>query len=529
MAHKETMKAPLFTLLLAVAVLLTAPVVRSAEPDRPNILFAISDDQSFPHASAYGCEFVHTPAFDRIAGKGVLFMNAFAPSPGCSPSRAAMLTGRFPWMIENAGTHASEFPAKYVTYPDLLEQGGYFVGYTGKGWGPGNWKESGRTRNPAGPEFSKLKLPKGTTPEGISSNDYSGNFKAFLEQRPAGKPFFFWYGATEPHRSYKKGIGLEQGKKLEDVTVPEFLPDTLEVRSDLLDYAVEIEWFDSHLGRMLDLLEANGELDNTLVVITSDNGMPFPRAKANCYEYGIHLPLAVSWPAKVPGGRVVKDVVSLAEFCPTFLEVAGVEHPGGDYPLATASLLPVLESEKDGQVDPARLYTYSSRERHSSSRWNNLAYPQRALRTEQYLFIRNFKPERWPAGAPQKMGEGNYPKDVTQLGPMHGGYHDIDACPTLDFLVENRDDEKIGRYLGMAVAKRPAVEMYDIKNDPACLANLASDPEHAGVREALERQLNLYLEETNDARVTAPDGGDIWETYMRYSKIRTFPKPDWAE
>jgi N-sulfoglucosamine sulfohydrolase len=108
----------------------------ATEQKRPNILFAISDDQSFPHASIYGDKVANTPAFDRVAREGVLFMNAFAASPGCSPSRATLLTGRNCWQIEDAGTHASEFPAKYVVYPDILEEAGYFVGYTGKGWGP---------------------------------------------------------------------------------------------------------------------------------------------------------------------------------------------------------------------------------------------------------------------------------------------------------------------------------------------------------------------------------------------------------
>src|SRR5690554_2681597 len=127
----------------------------------PNILFAISDDQSYPHASAYGSQWVQTPAFDRVAEEGVLFLNAFSASPGCSPSRAALLTGRNAWQIEDAGTHASEFPSKFVVYPDLLENAGYFVGYTQKGWGPGNWKISGRTRNPAGELYNKHKLQPG--------------------------------------------------------------------------------------------------------------------------------------------------------------------------------------------------------------------------------------------------------------------------------------------------------------------------------------------------------------------------------
>lgn len=494
---------------------------------RPNILFVISDDQSHQHTSAAGPTFVNTPAFDRVAKSGILFTNAVAPSPGCSPSRAAMLTGRYPWMIEEAGTHASGFPKKFVTYPDILEAAGYHIGTTGKAWGPGNYKISGRDRNPAGPSYGKRKIPKGTVPSGISSTDYAANFADFLEARPDDEtPFYFWFGGVEPHRAFEKGSGIRLGKDPAEVIVPEFLPDTPEIRSDLLDYAVEIEHFDKHLGLMLDRLEEMGELENTIVVVTSDNGMAFPRAKANCFEYGINMPLAVAWPAKIPGDRIVDDVVSLIDFYPTFLEAAGTAPDSSAPAIEGTSLMPLLTSEKDGQVDPARTFAWSSRERHSSSRWNNHTYPQRALRTDQYLYIRNFKPERWPAGAPQKMGDGNYPDDVSSPGPMHGGYHDIDACPSMDFLIENRDDSEIGPFFHLSVDKRPAEELYDIVEDPACLNNLAESSEQIA---KFRQQMDAYLRTTGDPRVVAEDGGEIWETYKRYSRIRTFPKPDWAE
>ncbi len=490
---------------------------------RPNILFAISDDQSFPHASAYGAEWVKTPAFDQIADSGVLFTNAFAASPGCSPSRAAILTGRYPWMIEGAGTHASDFPTKFVAFPDLLEKAGYFIGATGKTWGPGNWKISGRERNPAGPSFDKQKLKD--NPEGISNKNYAANFADFLDERPDDSPFFFWYGATEPHRDFKRGIGLEHGKALADAEVPAFLPDTEEIRGDLLDYAFEIEWFDAHLGRMLKQLEAAGELGNTLVIVTSDNGMAFPRAKANVYEYGIHMPLAISWPKGFSGGRTAGQVVNLIDICPTILEVAGVGVPELKHPIVARSLMPLLSD--DGDATDWKNVTFSGRERHSSARWNNNTYPQRAIRTERYLLIQNFRPERWPAGAPQKMGDGNYPKDVAEPGPMHGGYHDIDACPSLDFLIENRDDAEIGKFFYLAVDRRPRYELFDIQKDPACLNDVAEVDKD--LRDQLVAELTEQLHTNRDPRVIDEDGGEVWESYKRFSKVRTFPKPDWAE
>lgn len=488
---------------------------------QPNILFVISDDQSYPFASAYGYKAIHTPAFDRIAYEGVLFTNAFAASPGCSPSRAALLTGRNCWQIEQAGTHASAFPLKYVTYPDILEEAGYFVGYTGKGWSPGDWEISGRERNPAGPAFDSI---KNESPEYISDTDYAANFEDFLSKRDKGDPFCFWSGVREPHRAYSKGIGLKHGKKIEDVQVPSFLPDTPEVRSDILDHCFEIEWFDRHLGRMIRMLEEAGELDNTIIIVTSDNGMPFPRAKGNVYEYGTHVPLAIRWGARVQGGRTVDDLVSLIDLAPTILEAAGVNYPGGEYPMEGRSMMNILLSEKNGTIDTLRTGVYTSRERHSSSRWNNLGYPQRALRTENYLYIRNFEPDRWPAGAPQKFDQDKISElcNYFELGPMHGGYHDIDASPTLDFMIENRENEEIARFFHLAVDKRPAEELYDISKDPGCLNNMAGDPGMAATKEKLVAQFEAYLRETNDPRILGK--GDIFETYKRYSgKMREFP------
>ena len=515
------------TLLLAASLLLGTSAHAAKDP-RPNILFAISDDQSWVHASAYGYEAISTPAFDRVAREGVLFTQAFSPTPGCSPTRAAFLTGRHSWMIEHAGTHASSFPRKYAVWPDTLEKSGYVIGATGKLWGPGNWEISGWERNPAGPAWSSQEL---TPPApGIRRTDYAANFAQFLEKRPKDRPFAFWYGASEPHRPFAPGIGAKSGKKLEDVEVPPFLPDTPEVRSDVLDYLYEIEWFDRHLGRMLDSLAKAGELDNTVVIVTSDNGMAFPRAKANVYEYGVHMPLAIMWPARMPGGRVVDDLIGFVDVTATILDVAGVAHPSREYPLAGRSFEDILLSDRQGIVDRSRDAVYVARERHSSSRFNSLSYPQRGLRTHEHLYIRNFTPERWPAGAPRKYGTGSYADEADVLarglGPMHGGYHDIDGCPTLTYLVEHHDDPAVARFLHLAVDKRPAEELYDIRRDPGCLKNLAADPDHAAVAARLRERLMGYLKETADPRVTG--NGDVWETYPRYSPLRWFPTPPWA-
>lgn len=516
MKHHSSVAVVLFARVTALVLFCFGPATLNAAPaarkPRPNILIAISDDQSFAHTSAAGCRAVRTPAFDTVAREGVFFRNGFAASPGCSPSRAAFLTGRHTWQLEEAGTHASSFPRKYVCFPDLLEADGYLVGYTGKGWGPGNFRISGRPRNPAGTEYQKCKL-KPPHP-GIGNNDYAENFRDFLADRKGGQPFCFWYGATEPHRDYEKGAGLKSGKRLDDAEVPPFLPDTPDVRSDILDYCDEIEWFDLHLARMLKQLKEAGELDNTMIIVTGDNGMPFPRAKANCYEYGIHVPLAIRWGAGAPGGRSVDDLVGFVDLTATILDVAGVKAPA-DYPISGQSIVSILGSNAQGQVDPARRVAWAARERHSSSRYNNGCYPQRALRTARFLYIRNLEPDRWPAGDPREI------KADGLLGPVNGAYYDIDLGPTRDLLLQHADDPVLGRFFNLAVAKRPVEELFDIVADPGCLRNLAAEPEFAQTKRELSRQMDEYLWKTGDPRSLG--NGSIWESYPRYSGIRKFP------
>jgi len=466
----------------------------------PNILFAISDDQSWPHTGINGCKTVNTPAFDRVAKNGILFNNAICAAPQCSPNRAALLTGRHVWQLEEAGTHASNFPKKFNVFPDLLENAGYEVAYTGKPWGPGNWEISGRKRNPAGESFNKIKYAEKPV-EGIGDLDYSANFEDFMEKRNTHKPFCFWYGSSEPHRRFKKGIGLEAGKSPAEVEVPSFLPDTDIVREDILDYCTEIEWFDKHLGTMLDVLEQAGELENTLVVVTSDNGMAFPRAKANLYEYGTHVPLAIQWPAKVKSGRVVKDLISFTDYAPTFLEAASQRIPAD---MSGSSFLNILLSTDDGIINPAKKYIQSGRERHTHARPENFGYPIRSLRSQEYLYLMNLKPERWPAGDP--MGEG--------------GYFDVDASPSKQLLLDGRNDPGTKKYFNAAFAIRPPEELFKISEDPDCMNNLAESPQYSEIKNKMKKELVKRLKSQQDPRFSGKE--DIFESYPRYSHMRDF-------
>jgi len=470
---------------------------------RPNILFCLSDDQTFLHAGAYGCRFVNTPAFDRVAREGVRFTHAFVSAPSCGPSRASVLTGLPFYRLREAAMNHTVWSAGLQTYPDLLAAAGYHVGFTGKGWGPGNWKAAGLKHNPVGVDYNGRKAQDAKV---AGANDYLANFEDFLAARPAGAPFCFWYGGQDPHRPYQTGLGRRVGKKLEDAQVPPFLPDAPEVRGDLLDYAAGVERFDDYLGRLLHKLEDIGELDNTLVVVTSDNGMPFPRAKATLYDYGTRMPLAVRWGRQVKAGRLVDDFVSFTDLAPTFLEAAGLDGPPD---LPGRSLLPVLRSGKSGQVDAARDAVVMGLERHlPGSRKDGSTYPIRALRTGEHLYVRNYAPDREPLG---EAGGPVWPADDPT-----GGWGDCDGSPTKTYLWSHR--AQYPELFNLAFGRRPAEELYDVRQDPCQMHNLAADGRYQDLKRQLSARLEQELSRTADPRA-AGQGQFFDDVARRYGGL----------
>ncbi len=478
-------------------------ILRSAPARRPNILLCISDDQSYPHASAYGAKFPRTPGFDRVAAEGVLFTQAFVASPSCCPSRSSILSGQDFYRLREASMNHTVWPGAVPIYTDLLAAAGYHVGFTGKGWGPGNWKAGGRKFNPAGPDYNKVRLqPPGRY---LSAVDYAANFEAFLEARPRGAPFCFWAGFSEPHRQFDEGIGERHGIRLEGISVPAFLPETTEVRRDLADYAFEIEWFDRHLERMLRTLEKRGELENTLIIVTSDNGMAFPRAKATLYDAGSRVPLALRWGARIRGGRKAEGLVSLIDLAPAILEAAGVRVPET---MTGRSLLAMLEGRQRFRNEAV-----FGLERHlPGSRPNGAGYPCRALRTAQYLYIRNLTPEASPCG--------DHPGPVWPEDDPVGGYGDTDGSPSKTFLWRNR--ERFARLFQLAFERRPAEELYAVQRDPFQLENLAGKAEYEPIRRELAARLDSYLRATRDPR--AVGRADELDAVMR-----RFPRLPGAE
>ncbi|RPJ62784.1 MAG: heparan N-sulfatase, partial [Acidobacteria bacterium] len=452
---------------------------------RPNILFCLADDVSYRYMGASQCSWIRTPGFDRVAREGLLFTRAYTPNAKCAPSRSCILTGRNSWQLEEAANHWCYFPAKFKTFCEALSANDYHVGHTLKGWGPGvAGGAGGEPRNMTGTAYNARK----TTPPArfISNCDYAGNFEDFLNSRPGKEPFFFWYGSIEPHRATQFRVGIEKsGKRLSDVTaVPGFWPDNEIVRTDLLDYAFEIEHFDSHLERMLALLDRRGELENTLVVVTADNGMPFPRAKGQCYDYSNHMPLAMMWASGIRNpGRTIDDYVSFIDFAPTFLEIADVnEKSCGMQTIAGKSFTDVLRTSAAGVISRKRDFVLIGKERHDVGRPGDAGYPIRGIVTNGYLYLRNFETSRWPAGNPET------------------GYLNCDGSPTKTECLKARHHPETRRYWDLSFGRRPEEELYKVATDPYCLENLADRPELSMLINQLRAELSVRLTQQGDPR-----------------------------
>jgi len=260
---------------------------------------------------------------------------------------------------------------------------------------------------------------------------------------------------------------------IKDVQVPACLPDAEEIRTDICDYYWEVQRFDREAGEILKLIEEDGELDSTLVVITGDNGMPFPGCKATLYDGGTRVPLVIRWPERIKGGRIIKDFVSLTDIAPTFLDACGLDI----LPEMTGrSLMNILSSGKSGQVDPERTFVLTGMETHCTS------YPCRAIRTKDYLYIRNFDPNTWDPGT----NEYDY---------------NIDPSPSKTYMMEHRDRKGVAPLYNRAFGKRPEEELYDLNKDPGQLNNVAMSPEYATIRRRMAETLVRKLKATKDPRI----------------------------
>jgi N-sulfoglucosamine sulfohydrolase len=470
------------------------PFPSALQETRPNILFLIADDAGLD-MSAYGRTWVHTPAFDRIAREGMLFEKAYTPNAKCAPSRACILTGRNPWQLEAACNHVIYFPPHFKVFTEVLAENGYRTGYTGKTYAPGvTLKADGNPRAMFGQEYKTFS--SNPPARHLSKNDYPSNFAAFLQEKN-DQPWCFWVGFSEPHRDYEYGTGLRSGKNPKDIErVPAYWPDVDTVRTDMLDYAFEIEYMDQQVQKILAELEKQGQLDNTLIVYTSDHGMPFPRVKGNQYEAANHIPLAMMWKKGIPSaGRKVHDFTSFIDLAPTLLDVAGIRwQDSGMHPASGKSLLPLLKSSKSGQLDPSRNFVLVGQERHDIGRPKDQGYPVRGIYQGQYLYLQNYEPGRWPACNPET------------------GYLNCDASPSKTYVLNQRRNNPQDRHFwNLCFGKRSATELYDLAKDPDCIKNLSNDPRYAALQKQLLAKLESKLRQEGDLRMQGY--GHLYEQY----------------
>jgi len=492
---------------LVILVLCSSCFNKKETSKKPNILFCLADDATWKHMSAYGSQWVNTPTFDRVANQGILFNNAYTPNAKCGPSRSTILTGRNTWQLEAAANHLAFFPTKFKTYPEALAEKGYHVGYTGKGWAPGtSLNEDGSKRELLVKAFNEIRTQPPTT--GISTVDYVANFNSFLEQREDGQPFCFWYGGHEPHRSYEYGSGVRIGNKriAELDSVFSYWPQSEIVKNDVLDYAFELEYFDQQLGSILSILEEKGELENTIVVVTSDNGMPFPRVKGFSYEHSNHLPLAIMWKDGIKNpGRIVEDYVSFIDFAATFVDAAGyTAEELGMQPIQGNGLMAFFDSNEEDLIAPEKDYVLLGQERHDVGRPNDVGYPIRGIVKDDFMYLINYENDRWPAGNPET------------------GYTNTDGSPTkTEILNLNRSGEN-HEFWNLNFGKHPREELYQITIDEDCMNNLASNEKFTDIKQELKIILESELKKQHDPRVFGK--GEIFDNYLPDRNARFYER-----
>jgi arylsulfatase A-like enzyme len=512
--------------LVAIAFVFASATLFAAEgAPRWNILFLFADDWG-RYASCYKGldgrptlnDVIKTPNVDRVARDGVLFRNAFVNAPSCTPCRSSLFSGRY---FFNTGRGAilrgAVWDDTIPAFPLMLRDAGYHIGKSYKVWGPGTpadapfgrqqygYEKAGRAPNNFSEE-SYDRLAKGMSVAAAREEilaQVRGNFDQFLADRKPGQPWLYYFGTTTTHRKWIKG----SGKKLWGIEpeslkgrMPAFLPDVPEVREDVADYLGESQAVDAELGALLERLEASGDAANTLIVISGDHGMPgVPQGKCNLYDHGVAVSLIIRMPGG-KGGRIVDDYVRLPDLAPTFMEIGGAKVPEGLY---GRSLLALLKSNRAGQVETDRTWVITGRERHVDvAREGNLPYPMRALRTKDFVYIRNFAPDRMPMGdakgalAPEALSSGALVEDTRV------GFADMDSSPTKAWLVAHRSDEQGKWFFEHAFGKRPSEELYDIRKDPDQVKNVAEDPAYAKAKAEMSEQLMSRLIAAKDPRVT---------------------------
>lgn len=409
----------------------------------PNIVWLIADDAGLNTVHCMGNEGIQTPNLDRLCSEGTYFTSAFVTAPSCSPCRSTMFTGQFAHTI---GTHElhSPIPKGVKMLPEYLREKGYKSGLFGKNH-MGKYAESCF-------DIYDAKLPA---------------WEEFLESAPADKPFFMTLAFYDPHRPFRKG-GIEHPHDPAKVFIPPYLLDCPPLREEMAQYYDGIGRNDAVIGKLLKKLEDKGIYDNTIIIYVGDNGMPFAGAKTTLYDSGIGTPFIVKWTGVAKPAAKCDGLVSVIDMSPTVLEAAGIEKPKE---MLGTSFMKMLKNPDE------RINKYIFAERN----WHCIDDHIRAVRTEQFKYIRNYYPEERAA----------YPVDLTR----DEGFQTMRKM---------RDEGKLTpEQMQRVFAKsRPKEELYDIKADPWEFKNLAGDPKYADILKELSNVLDKWIIETKDVPPT---------------------------
>ena len=431
-----------------MGLILALALASGAAAQPLNLLVFIADDQGEGDLSAYGHPTLRTPNIDRLAQEGMRFDNAFLTISSCSPSRASILTGRYPHSTGAEDLHMP-LPADQRTIARTLRDEGYFNMSVGK-WHLGDAEQ----------EHWDVVVDcpgRETAAEAVKA----------LRQRPSNRPFFFWVASKDPHRPFDEDA-IEEPHDPAEVVVPPYLPDHPLIRRDLALYYGEVTRFDSHVGEVVAELERQGVLERTAITYISDNGMPFPRAKTTLYDSGIRTPMIVRLPGVVPAGSVQNGLFSVVDLAPTLLDLAGL-------PMETSDGTSAAEMFRDPEARGREAVF-------AEANWHDFEHFSRAVRTSRFLLVRNYY---W-----QK--------------PLWNSVDSINSITWSGFVASQRGGRLTEAQEFLLREPRPYEELYDLQVDPMALKNVVHEAEYSAALNALRTWLDNWRVETADRMPEEP-------------------------
>ncbi|WPP51820.1 sulfatase family protein [Catalinimonas niigatensis] len=438
---------------LFLTILLSLGIVELgfSQDNPPNVILFIADDVGWNDLGCYGNTEVHSPNIDRIAEEGIRFTNTYLTASSCSPSRTSIISGRYPHNTGSAELH-TPLPAEVAIFPELMQKAGYYTSQAGK-WHLGEHARRG---------FDTI-LDKGEE----NGDGGEGMWLNSLKERPKDKPFFMWFASFDAHRPWGTN-DFSGAHEAADIKPAPYLADAESTKKDLAQYYDEITRFDDYIGKVEEELEAQGVLDNTLIIIMSDNGRPFPRSKTRVYDSGMRTPFVLKWNAGISQkGAVSNSLISVIDIAPTLLELSGAEIQTGFQGKSFATVLENPDSK-------FRNYVFSEHN------WHDYEALERMVRTEGYLYVLNLRP------------------NLSNPGPA-----DSNKSPSFQDLKDIRDaGELTAAQAEIFMAPRPSEELYNCYTDPMQLINVASLPEYQSRLTHMREVLQQWRDETLDTSPT---------------------------